>query len=142
MAAFVRIRTICYFLGSTVVACVARDQAGSAPPSLAEYTSPVVLFISPEKSDIDRLREEHGEDFYIIADDVMGYRAQAYELLEAAGIPCVHPDADEALFEIDGEITRFRWAEEERPWFVVFYDGVHEPVILYDIDLPDAVEGL
>jgi len=69
----------------------------------------------------------------------MWYRAQAYDLLEEAGISFAQPEVDEARFEVDGKLTRISWREVDRAWFLLLYDGRNPPVILHDIDLPSPL---
>lgn len=108
----------------------------------ADYTRPVVLFVSAEEAEIERLKTELGEDFWTVADDAMWYRAEAYDLVQKRGIAHAQVGRGQATFRVGGEVKPFSWAEDERPWFVVFYDGEHEPRALFDIELPEAVEAI
>jgi hypothetical protein len=76
-----------------------------------------------------------------VADDAMWYRAEAYDLVQKRGIVHEAVGRERATFLVGGEVKEFDWAEDERPWFVVVYDGEHEPRALFDIELPEAINS-
>lgn len=122
--------------------CAASPNPLDAGESLPRYASPVVLFVGPDEHKLEQLRRDYGEDFYTVADDAMWYRSEAYDLLDAAGVPYAHPETMEAWFEVGGTPGRFSWSDVDRAWFLVFYDGIGEPGVFYDNELPSALEAM
>ena len=55
------------------------SQSSTCPQT---HDSKIVLFVSPDSVEIDSMKQEMGDDFYIVADDAMYYRSHAYELLD------------------------------------------------------------
>lgn len=136
------ILTIAPLVSPFVLSCQSADVLPESASIPSEYVSPVVLFIDPDERKLEQLRREYGEDYYTMTDDAMWYRSQAYDLLEEAGIPYANPQADEAWFEVNGVPTRFSWRDVDKAWFLILYNGHHEPNILHDIDLPFALEEI
>ena len=113
------------------------------PTAAADYTEPVVLFVSPDSIEIERLRERLGDEaFYITADDANWYNATAYELLDSLQIANTDVDRGSASFLVDGEPREFSWAEVGEGWFLVVYDGTSMPVISAAVEIHDAVERI
>ena len=82
------------------------------------------------------MHAELGDDFYIVADDAMWYRASAYSLLDSLRIPYAEVVMKgEAIFLVDGARRQFSWRGSELAWFAVVYDGGSEPEIVADVDL-------
>lgn len=86
------------------------------------------------------MHAELGDDFYIVADDAMWYRASAYTLLDSLRIPYAEVAKGEAIFLVDGARRQFSWRNSELAWFAVVYDGASEPEIAPDGDL-GAIAG-
>ena len=42
-----------------------------------------VIIISPDSTEIENMKTSLGDDFYTIADDVMFYRSQLYEVMDS-----------------------------------------------------------
>lgn len=114
----------------------------SVPEMEADYTSPVVLFVSADEAEVERVKGELGEDFWTVADDAMWYRAEAYDLVQKRGIAHEQVGRGKATFLVGGELKEFSWAEDKRPWFVVYYDGEREPRAMFDIELAEALGGM
>src|SRR5215216_2362932 len=72
-----------WLLLTMIAACRPSDERPSDNPPTAEYTSQIVLLVSPDSLEVERLLAERGEDFYVIADDAMWYRALARALLDS-----------------------------------------------------------
>lgn len=105
----------------------------------AEHETQVVLLVTPDSADVERLRARLGADFEVVADDANWYRAQALQLLDSLRIP--HRDAPRGrrTFLVDGQPRTFDWSNVARDWFAIVYDGRHLPRVVADIDLPEAL---
>lgn len=112
----------------------------SLPP--ADYSEPIVLFVSPDSAEIHRLQQRLGDDFYVVADDAMWYRAAAIELLDSLDIPYAEVGRGAAHFRVGGMPKRINWEDTDRAWFNIVYDGNSEPVLSADIDIAEAVAKL
>ena len=117
-------------------ACQPSSTPVQAPAMEPEaYNTPIVLLVAPDSAEIAALQAELGDDFYIVADDAMWYRASAYALLDSLRIPYAEVAKGEAIFLVDGARRQFSWHDSELAWFAVVYDGVSEPEIIADVDL-------
>ena len=114
------------------------ERIGAEP----EYSAPIVLFVSPDSAEIDRLQRAMGEDFFVVADDAMWYRAAAYEFLDSLGITHAEVRRGSARFLIDGRPRDVGWEDVDRDWFLVVYDGRAAPAIASDVDIREAVSGI
>ena len=56
-----------------------------------------VLFISPSLSNINEMKNEQGEDFYTIADDMNFYSANAFEFLDSIKVSYINVDSDHVI---------------------------------------------
>jgi len=107
------------------------------------YSSPVVLFVQPDSAEVQRLRQELGDDdFYVTADDAMWYQAAARTLVDSLSIAHADVPRGEARFLVRGRSTPFSWKDVDRTWFLVVYDGRSGPVIVSSVDLPGHVAKL
>ena len=122
-----------------VAACVACQPSSTPVPAPAgepeAYSTPIVLLVAPDSAEIAAMHAELGDDFYVVADDAMWYRASAYTLLDSLRIPYADVAKAEALFLVNGARRQFSWRDSELAWFAVVYDGAHEPEIVADVDL-------
>ena len=106
------------------------------------YSTPIVLFVGPDSHEVRRLHQRLGDDFHVVADDAMWYRAAAYELLDSLRIPHAEAARGDARFRVRGKLRPFSWEREEGAWFLVLYDGVTQPRISSDIDLRENLRHL
>jgi hypothetical protein len=116
-----------------------RTAVGSPP---VDFSTPIVLFVSPDSIELQRLQQELGTDFYVVADDAMWYRASAYEMLDSLGIAHAAAPPGSARFLVGGQPAVVSWDSVAPGWFTLVYDGETEPRITYDIDIPDQVRSL
>lgn len=117
-------------------ACQPSSTPAPAPAEEPEaYSTPIVLLVAPDSADIAAMHAELGDDFYIVADDAMWYRASAYTLLDSLRILYTEVEKGEAIFLVDGARRQFSWRDSELAWFAVVYDGMSEPEIIADVDL-------
>lgn len=120
-----------------VLAACARTEApapAAARPDV-DYAEPIVLLADPDSLAIEQMKQRMGDDFYVVADDAMWYRALALELLDSLQMPYADAPRDSASFLVDGKPALVRWADMEMAWFAIVYDGVHAPTITADADL-------
>jgi hypothetical protein len=125
-----------------MVACGAPADVTHDPLVVQNYSTPIVLLISPDSAELENLHERLGADFYTVADDAMWYRAAAYDLLEREKIDHEERTRGEASFLVDGEVETFSWQNVDMDWFLVLYDGATRPTISADIDFPDLIARL
>ena len=129
-------------VGLCALALVAScSRAEPAADEAAVYEERVALLMLADSADIERLRSEHAEDdFYVIADDLMWYRAEALSWLEENGIPTV--DVDRSLpvrFRVRGAAHEFDYSSETLLDLVVLYDADRPPRALPTVDV--SLEG-
>ena len=117
--------------------------AGCGPPSQsvpsADYSEPIVLFVTPDSAEIHRLQQQLGDDFFVVADDAMWYRAAAIQLLDSLNIRHVDVGRGAAHFRVGGMPKLVSWEDTDRVWFNIVYDGNSEPIVSHDIDIAEAV---
>lgn len=109
--------------------------APAAPASIRTYSEPVVLFVSPDSTAVEALKTRLGEDFYVVADDAMWYRSEAFTLLDSLAIPHEMVDAGPVRFRVGGKLQRYEWTDVEASWYAVLYDGSRPPVFSFGADL-------
>jgi hypothetical protein len=119
-------------------ACAAPREPARVDGQPADYSEPIVLFVSPSGEEIERMRSEGGEDFYTAADDTMWYRAHAREWVEEMGIASAAVERGDAIFMVGGEPVRFDWSNERAAWFLVIYNGIDPPEITWDAVVDEA----
>ncbi len=129
---------------AVLAASACTNPSGQMPErsGVADYSKPIVLFVSPDSQEVRRLHQELGDDFYIVADDAMWYRAAAYQLLDSLRIPHAEVGRGAARFLVEGRPRLVNWERVERTWFGLVYDGRTEPRIFSDIDIHDEVMRL
>jgi hypothetical protein len=125
-----------------VTACTGPGAKTSAEPPAAEFSTPLVLFVSPDAPEIQQLKRELGDDFYVVADDAMWYRASAYQLLDSLQIRHTEVSGRSARFLVHGQPIIVSWDSVARTWFNLVYDGETEPRVTADIDLPEEIGPL
>jgi len=107
-----------------------------------EHTSPIVLFVSPDSAEVERMRAELGADFETVADDAMWYRAEARVLLDSLHFPYADVGRGEGRFRVGGRTRGFSWRGAPGAWFAVVYDGASMPSITADFDLRDHIHPM
>jgi hypothetical protein len=131
-----RVWWICFVAS---VACETGSQPASHAAPTADYSEPIVLLVSPDSAEIERLKGELGEDFGVTADDAMWYRAAAYALLDSLQIRHAEVTRGAARFLVAGKPTLVSWDNAEQAWFAIIYNGRDTPTLVPDIDLRAAV---
>lgn len=97
------------------------------------------IFISPDTVEIERLKQEYGEeDFYTAADDNLYYEYEADKHLEQKGIKTIYPKTRYLKFKTSsGKEYFFDTKPESGPnWYLMLFDpSKNYPVIISTIDI-------
>jgi len=132
-------------LATLLAACTgAREEPapGSEASGPEPYREPVVVFMEASLEEIETAREGRSEeDFAIIADDLMWYRATAHEFLEARGLPVDTLEGRRRLaFVVGGETRGYDFADAPTLDVIVLYEPGKEPLAIASVDVERAVE--
>ena len=119
-----------------------RGPAVAFDSALHPYARRVVVFVMASAAELEALRGTVSEeDFAVIADDAMYYRANAYEFLEQHGFPVVSLEGRRPLaFRVGTATRRYDFADVRWLDFVVLYDPVREPRVLATNEIETALE--
>jgi hypothetical protein len=106
------------------------------------YARRVVVFVTASAAELEALRGTVSEeDFAVIADDAMYYRATAYEFLEQHGFPVVSLEGRRPLaFRVGTATRRYDFADVAWLDFVVLYEPAREPRVLATNEVETALE--
>ncbi|HSJ10157.1 MAG TPA: hypothetical protein VK928_09595 [Longimicrobiales bacterium] len=115
----------------------AHDTAPASADSVATYDERVAVFLEATAADIDRVRPEYSEeDFAVVADDLMYYRATAYDVLDKYGVPIVRAERGTVLsFVVAGRPRRYDFSGESTLDAIVLYDPGREPRAFAPVDI-------
>lgn len=121
----------------TAVAEPGPDPALRAAPASHVFTAPVIVFATAGAEELEAVRSEMGdEDFYVMADDLMWYRAMAEDVLAGQDVPVERVEGREALrFLVDGEARHHDFPEIPTLDLIVLYRPGAEPVAVPPIEL-------
>ncbi|MEX1181804.1 MAG: hypothetical protein WEF86_01115 [Gemmatimonadota bacterium] len=137
--------------GSDVDRIETADRAAPEPVPVAETAAAVgaalladtidrsiVVYVEASGAEIDAVRADYAEeDFAVVADDLMYYRATATEYLEAGGQPLVRVQGRRPLtFRVSGAAREYDFADVELLDFIIVYEPDAEPRIF----APNEVE--
>jgi hypothetical protein len=125
-----------------VAACAAEPDgaAEDAAPAATAIDRRTVVLLTASAAALDSLRDRIGEEaFYVVADDMMWYRAQAWEYFEVRGIPVRTIEGRPVLeFVVDDAPRRFTFFEHPTLDLLVLYDPGREPLVVAPIDVDTA----
>jgi hypothetical protein len=95
------------------------------------------VFISPDSSEIKKMKEEYGEDdFYIVADDNIYYDNQASIFLDSLKIKSIYPIERYLKFIVDSDtISIDTKSKYKRGWLSILYSFNKKPEIINSIDI-------
>ena len=118
------------------------ERSAAETAALPHYDERVAVLLLADSADIARLRAENSEDdFSVIADDLMWYRAEAITWLEQNGVPTATVERRDTLrFLVRGAVREFDYSSEPQLDLVVLYDHDRPPVALAAIDVPTEGE--
>ena len=112
--------------------------SGSAPAGPARvFDDRVAVFLLADAATLDSLHRARGDDeFYVIADDMNWYRAEARDWLDRNGIDVIHLDGrPDIAFLVDGVAVPFEPGAEAALDLVVLYEPGRAPLALAPIDV-------
>ena len=115
----------------------AADTAGERGAIVSTRTA---VFLLADSASLEALGSRHpADDFAVIADDMMWYRAEAWTWLEERGVPVITREGRPTLrFRVEGAAREFRFAGDSLLDVVVLYDADREPLAVAPIDVPTA----
>ena len=123
---------------TTDIAQATAPADASAAPSDTAFTNRVMVFLLTDSTELAMLRQEYGADYEVIADDMMWYRAEAFDWAERNDVPIVVLDGRPPLrFRVEGAPRSFDFTGEEGGDVVVLYDTDREPVPVAPIDVSE-----
>ena len=116
---------------------LARVDSGAAADVVAAR---VAIFLLADSAALEAARARHSaDDFAVVADDMMWYRAEAWSFLEQRGIPIVSHQGRRTLrFRVGGTAQEFDFAAEPTLDLVVLYDVDRAPQAVAPVDVPAA----
>ena len=108
----------------------------------AAYAHRLAIFMEATPATLDSLRSQYSEeDFAVVADDMMYYRALAYEYLERLGVEVVRMQGRAPLkFLVDGNARAFEFMRGPSADLVVLYEPGRMPLPLAPVDIDRAAE--
>ncbi|HEX6588080.1 MAG TPA: hypothetical protein VF039_03575 [Longimicrobiales bacterium] len=123
-------------------ACAAYAAACAGPAAEATgdrqvFDERVAVFLLADSAALDAARAQHGEeDFYVVADDMNWYRAEAADWLEQNGIRTVFLEGrPELSFIVGDEPAAFNFDAESTLDVVVLYSPGRMPIALAPVDV-------
>jgi hypothetical protein len=120
------------------VASVAR---ATLPDTLKPISERVVIYIEATPAEIGAVAAEYSEeDFAIVADDMMWYRAMAYEWLEKQKLPIRRMEGRRPLeFVVQGVVKRYDLSGVIPLELIILYDKDREPKIIAPNEVGETV---
>ena len=124
-------------------AAAAADPSGTAamePAPASDGATPfrerAVVFLEASPEDIEAVRAgTPPQDFLVIADDLMFYRASAYEFFESRGFPVTRVEGRRPLeFEVGGQARTYAFDSLPTLDLIVLYEPGREPLPLAPVD--------
>ena len=98
----------------------------------------VAIFLLADSARIEEMRARHGEDMPTVFDDMMWYRAEAWDWLEARRVPVRSVSGRPPLLFLVGDSAReFEFADVTTADVVVLYEPGREPVAVAPIDVAE-----
>ena len=108
------------------------DTTSATIPRDSVITQPVILYVEATDSAIDAQRSEvSADDFAVIADDLMFYRATAIEYLDSLPRPYTRVNGRRPLtFRVAGRPRTYDLRDVELLDFIVVYETDREPRVI------------
>ena len=118
-----------------VAACTGRE--ATPANDTTTFDERVAVFLRADSAALAAARAAHGEeDYYAVADDMMWYRAEAWDWLERNGVPVVDLEGRPALsFVVNGVPTPFDFSAQTTLDVVVLYEPGQAPIALAPVDV-------
>jgi hypothetical protein len=116
----------------------------SAPvPDEAAVTTPTIIYMEATPADIDERRSTYAneQDYYVMTDDLMWYRAEARVFLETQEYAeFVSRERGPLSFRINGHVRRYEFDDVELLDVIVAYRPGAEPLILAPVDVHEITD--
>lgn len=106
-------------------------------PDEAAVTTPTIIYMEATPAEIDERRTAYDDeqDYYVMTDDLMWYRAEARAFLETQEFAeFVSREKGPVSFGINGQVRRYDFEDVQLLDFIVAYRPGAEPLILAPID--------
>jgi hypothetical protein len=88
-------------------------------------TEKSVVEISPDSIALEKIRLEMGdEDFYVMTDDVMWYRAQSFNVMDSLKIKFVNTDKKLVRIITRNKTLEFNADTTNIKWWYFYYNGI------------------
>lgn len=92
--------------------------------TLEMINNPFVLMVQPTEADINQMKKEMGEDFYIMADDVMWYQSEMITHLDSLKIETRNTEDKNFSFRNEAKKVFSLKAKITEPgWHYFYFDG-------------------
>lgn len=113
---------------------------GPAEPDAHVISERLVIFVEATPAQLDSVRARYSEeDYAVVGDDLMWYRATAAEYLEKLKLPFRYAkDREPVAFLVDGRPRRYDFRDAEALDLLILYDANREPRAIATADL-DAI---
>ena len=123
-----------------LLACGGRESEVDDTPVFEER---VAVYLLPDSAMHDSVRASYSEDDYaVIGDDMMWYRAEAADWLEQNGIRTVFLEGRPTIaFVVDGVTRAFDFSAEPTLDVVVLYQPGQAPLALAPVDVTMRAPG-
>jgi hypothetical protein len=111
------------------------------PDTLKPISERVVIYIEATSAEIGAAAAEYSEeDWAIVGDDMMWYRAMAYEWLEKQKLPILRMQGRRPLeFVVQGVVKRYDLADVIPLELIILYDKDREPKIIAPNEVGETV---
>ena len=114
----------------------------SAPPhEEPAVTAATIIYMEATPAEIDERRSAYvdEQDYYVMTDDLMWYRAEARAFLETQEFAeFVSREKGPLSFRINGQVRRYDFEDVQLLDFIVAYRPGTEPLILAPVDVHEV----
>jgi hypothetical protein len=112
--------------------------APAPAPDNADVTTATIIYMEATPAEIDERRTAYvdEQDYYVMTDDLMWYRAEARAFLETQEFAeFVSRERGPLSFSINGQVRRYDFEDVQLLDFIVAYRPGAEPLILAPVDV-------
>jgi hypothetical protein len=115
----------------------------AAAPDEAAVTTATIIYMEATLAEIEEHRSSYDDeqDYYVMTDDLMWYRAEARAFLETQEFAeFVSRERGPVEFRINGQVRRFEFDDVELLDIIVAYRPGAEPLILAPVDVYEIAD--
>lgn len=120
------------------------DSTPVAPDTISQnvIATRSVIFVEASGADLDSLRAKYSEeDYAVVADDAMWYRATAYEYLEKLKLPVTRVIGRRPfVFQVNGQPRTYDLRDSDWLDVIIVYEPGREPRLIAPVDIQAAAE--